>query len=83
VFRRKGRVNLGLQTETFEGARVFVLPNPSGRNANFTYLEMLQAFKKLRRHQTVKLNRFCTSDRGPDPVQVQSTNRVRAGRQQR
>jgi hypothetical protein len=28
---------------------VFVLPNPSGRNANFTYAEMLQAFVQLRR----------------------------------
>jgi TDG/mug DNA glycosylase family protein len=28
---------------------VFVLPNPSGRNANFTYAEMLAAFKALRR----------------------------------
>jgi TDG/mug DNA glycosylase family protein len=31
------------------GARIFVLPNPSGRNANFTYLEMLAAFRKLKR----------------------------------
>ena len=83
VFRRKGPIDPGLQADTFEGATVFVLPNPSGRNANFTYLEMLQAFKKLNRHQTARLDRFCTSDRGPDPVQVQSTNRVRAGRQQR
>ena len=44
---RQGRVVLGLQRETFEGARVFVLPNPSGRNANFTYAEMLAAFKAL------------------------------------
>jgi TDG/mug DNA glycosylase family protein len=43
------RVNLGLHTETFEGARVFVLPNPSGRNANFSYQEMLAAFRSLRR----------------------------------
>jgi TDG/mug DNA glycosylase family protein len=28
--------------------RYFVLPNPSGRNANYTYAEMLAAFKKLR-----------------------------------
>jgi len=28
-------VSLGLQAEPLEGARVFVLPNPSGRNANF------------------------------------------------
>src|SRR5262245_27537689 len=44
-----GRIALGLQKETFEGARVFVLPNPSGRNANFTYQEMLAAYKALRR----------------------------------
>ena len=44
---KKLSVVLGLQRETFEGARVFVLPNPSGRNANFTYAEMLGAFKAL------------------------------------
>jgi TDG/mug DNA glycosylase family protein len=38
---------LGLQPELFEGARVFVLPNPSGRNANFSYREMLDAFRSL------------------------------------
>jgi TDG/mug DNA glycosylase family protein len=48
--RRPGdAVALGLQQERFEGARVFVLPNPSGRNANFSYREMLAAFKALRR----------------------------------
>jgi TDG/mug DNA glycosylase family protein len=31
------------------GTRIFVLPNPSGRNANFTYAEMLAAFRKLQR----------------------------------
>ena len=36
-----------LQRERFEGARVFVLPNPSGRNANYSYEEMLAAFRKL------------------------------------
>jgi TDG/mug DNA glycosylase family protein len=34
---------------TFAGARVFVLPNPSGRNANFSYAEMLKAFRALAR----------------------------------
>jgi double-stranded uracil-DNA glycosylase len=43
------RVALGLQRERFEDARVFVLPNPSGRNANFSYQEMLAAFRALRR----------------------------------
>ena len=39
----------GPAAETIHGARVFVLPNPSGRNANFTYAEMLAAFKQLAR----------------------------------
>jgi TDG/mug DNA glycosylase family protein len=47
IFEKKGPVTLGLQEELFEGARVFVLPNPSGRNANFTYTQMLAAFRKL------------------------------------
>jgi TDG/mug DNA glycosylase family protein len=51
LFRRRSgeHVSLGLQEEEFEGARVFVLPNPSGRNANFSYAEMLAAFRALRR----------------------------------
>ena len=49
--RRAGTpVVLGLQPELLEGARVFVLPNPSGRNANFSYAEMLAAFTDLRRY---------------------------------
>ena len=39
---------LGPQAESFEGADVFVLPNPSGRNAHFTYAQMLDAFRSLR-----------------------------------
>ncbi|HET9834293.1 MAG TPA: mismatch-specific DNA-glycosylase [Vicinamibacterales bacterium] len=50
-------VSLGLQTETLEGARVFVLPNPSGRNANFSYGEMLAAFRALRRISAVSKSR--------------------------
>ena len=46
---RKGAVTLGLQPERIGGSEVFVLPNPSGRNANFTYAEMLAAFRKLKR----------------------------------
>jgi TDG/mug DNA glycosylase family protein len=51
LFDRRGavRVSPGVQPERFEGARVFVLPNPSGRNANFSYQEMLDAFQMLRR----------------------------------
>jgi TDG/mug DNA glycosylase family protein len=48
--RRAGQpVALGPQDERIEGARVFVLPNPSGRNANFSYAQMLDAFVGLRR----------------------------------
>lgn len=47
IFNEKGPVRLGEQDETFENARVFVLPNPSGRNANYSYAEMLAAFKSL------------------------------------
>src|SRR4051794_6576261 len=43
--RRAGQpVALGAQPELLEGSRVFVLPNPSGRNANYSYREMLDAF---------------------------------------
>src|SRR6266850_73430 len=50
VFARRSAepIGLGLQIEEFEGARVFVLPNPSGRNANYSYQEMLAAFRGLR-----------------------------------
>jgi TDG/mug DNA glycosylase family protein len=41
---------IGPQPVTIHGARVFVLPNPSGRNANFTYAQMLDAFVQLRRY---------------------------------
>jgi TDG/mug DNA glycosylase family protein len=40
-------IELGSQPEHIHGARVFVLPNPSGRNANFSYAEMLEAFRIL------------------------------------
>jgi TDG/mug DNA glycosylase family protein len=44
----KGPNVIGPQSILVHGARVFVLPNPSGRNANFTYAEMLRAFVQLR-----------------------------------
>jgi double-stranded uracil-DNA glycosylase len=43
---------LGSQAQILHGARVFVLPNPSGRNANFSYAEMLEAFVALKRSIT-------------------------------
>jgi TDG/mug DNA glycosylase family protein len=38
----------GFQHATVHDARIFVLPNPSGRNANYSYDEMLAAFAALR-----------------------------------
>jgi double-stranded uracil-DNA glycosylase len=46
--RAPGRIPLGLQPVVVHGSRIVVLPNPSGRNANFTYAEMLEAFKALK-----------------------------------
>jgi TDG/mug DNA glycosylase family protein len=43
------RIAPGLQTERIGSSAVFVLPNPSGRNAHYSYAEMLDAFVALRR----------------------------------
>jgi TDG/mug DNA glycosylase family protein len=49
VFSIPARTSIapGEQCERFEGARVFALPNPSGRNATFSYTEMVDAFASL------------------------------------
>jgi double-stranded uracil-DNA glycosylase len=46
----RGAVGIGLQEERLGEAVVFVLPNPSGRNANYSYDEMLRAYRTLARH---------------------------------
>ena len=50
-------LRLGEQPEGLYGARLFVLPNPSGRNAHYRYRDMLALFKsvarELRRWQKV------------------------------
>jgi TDG/mug DNA glycosylase family protein len=43
----------GFQHATVHGARLFVLPNPSGRNAHFSYADMLAAFTELARAMRV------------------------------
>lgn len=47
--RLKRAPAIGPQPVTIHGARVHVLPNPSGRNANFSYAEMVDAFRGLAR----------------------------------
>lgn len=39
----------GEQPEKICGARVFVVPNPSGRNAHFSYAEMLEHYRVVAR----------------------------------
>jgi mismatch-specific thymine-DNA glycosylase len=56
IFAKRGPIRLGMQPETFESARVFVLPNPSGRNANFSYAEMRRAFRQLARSLSRRTN---------------------------
>jgi double-stranded uracil-DNA glycosylase len=38
---------IGWQAETFEDARLAVLPNPSGRNAHYSYADMLACYRSL------------------------------------
>jgi TDG/mug DNA glycosylase family protein len=51
---RKGIVSLGLQEERIGDTAVFVLPNPSGRNANYSLAQMLRAFRSLARYANRK-----------------------------
>ena len=44
----KGPLDLGVTAMELAGARIFLLPNPSGRNANYSYHQMLIAFQDLR-----------------------------------
>ena len=47
---RKDAVALGLQPERVGDSQLFVLPNPSGRNANYSYAEMVAAYRALARY---------------------------------
>jgi double-stranded uracil-DNA glycosylase len=46
---QRGPVTMGLQKGRLGETSVFVLPNPSGRNANYSYDEMLRAYRALTR----------------------------------
>jgi TDG/mug DNA glycosylase family protein len=45
-----GEPPVGLQPDTLADAPVFVLPNPSGRNAHYSYARMLDAYRALKAH---------------------------------
>jgi TDG/mug DNA glycosylase family protein len=48
------KIECGIQKELIGNSRVFVLPNPSGRNAHFSYDEMLRFWKRLARQLRAK-----------------------------
>jgi len=48
----KDQLDLGMTAMELAGARVFLLPNPSGRNAHYSYRQMLTAFQVL--HDKIK-----------------------------
>jgi TDG/mug DNA glycosylase family protein len=60
---RRGPVAPGLQPERIGSSAVFVVPNPSGRNANFSYREMLEAYGSLAKY----VGRRARSDRPVRP----------------
>lgn len=66
--RRTGRITLGLQDESVADRPVFVLPNPSGRNAHYSYRTMLTAFRTMR-------------DATSKPLQGTPKGKITAGRQ--
>jgi double-stranded uracil-DNA glycosylase len=41
-------VKVGLQAELFEGAKLWVLPNPSGLNANYQMPDFVRLFREVR-----------------------------------
>lgn len=41
------KAKVGPQPERFEGAKVWVLPNPSGLNANYQLPQLVQLFRHL------------------------------------
>ncbi|GJL51032.1 MAG: mismatch-specific DNA-glycosylase [Nitrospirales bacterium] len=47
--RTSSRSRVGFAPELLEGAQVMVLPNPSGRNAHYSYHDMLKNFIELNR----------------------------------
>jgi double-stranded uracil-DNA glycosylase len=48
VALQKPKAQLGIQTEAFAGARLWVLPNPSGLNAHYQLPDLARRFAELR-----------------------------------
>ena len=48
------KVAIGRQPETFEGAEIWVLPNPSGLNANYQLAALVKLFRALRKSTALR-----------------------------
>jgi TDG/mug DNA glycosylase family protein len=46
-FDIRGKVECGPQTQLIGSSKVYVLPNPSGRNAHFSYARMVELYRGL------------------------------------
>jgi TDG/mug DNA glycosylase family protein len=57
-FDAKAAVGCGLALEKIGSSRVFVLPNTSGRNAHFSYVEMLGFFTGLAKEAAIPPSGF-------------------------
>jgi len=55
------RAAIGRQPQTFEGAEIWVLPNPSGLNANYQLAALVELFRALRK--STALRNRCGGDR--------------------
>ncbi len=53
AFGRK-QATIGPQPERFEGAEVWLLPNPSGLNANYQLPELVKLFRSLRNSRGIR-----------------------------
>ncbi|MEC4891253.1 MAG: mismatch-specific DNA-glycosylase [Nitrospira sp.] len=64
--RLSSRLDLGMTTSRLAGTPVFLLPNPSGRNAHYSHDQMREAFCALR---------MTRIGREPQPIQLASPAR--------
>jgi TDG/mug DNA glycosylase family protein len=77
---RAARVRCGEQPGDLEGARVFVVPNPSGRNAHYSYREMRAIYRRVARALGA-LSALAGSATGPArPPGVRASRRAAARR---
>ncbi len=61
----KRKVSWGEQAQRFGGARVWLLPNPSGLNRSFSKEQLVDAYSELNRNLKLELERCAMSPYAP------------------